>query len=63
MASQSDPLAFESIRATIARYAIALDTKNFDLLKNVFTEDVDTIYPFMGEIKGRQNVAATIESR
>ena len=52
-----------AIQNTIARYAIALDSKNFDLLDEVFTEDVDTIYPFKGEIKGAQNVADAIRDR
>lgn len=52
-----------AIQNTIARYAIALDSKNFDLLEEVFTEDVDTIYPFKGAIKGWREVADAIEKR
>jgi hypothetical protein len=44
-------------------YAVALDTKEFDLLYEVFTEDVDTIYPFKGAIKGVTEVAAAIKTR
>ena len=53
---------FELIRNTIALYAIALDTKDFTLLKHVFLEDVDTVYP-MGNLTGRQNVIDAIEKR
>ena len=53
---------FELIRNTIALYAIALDTKAYALLKHVFLEDVDTVYP-MGNLKGRQNVIDAIEKR
>jgi hypothetical protein len=62
MAKQIDPLEYELIRNIIALYAIALDTKEFDGLKTVFTEDVDTVYP-MGNLKGRQNVIDAIEKR
>lgn len=33
---------YEAIRNTIALYCIALDTKDFDLLEQVFTPDVET---------------------
>lgn len=58
----TDTLDYELVRNTIARYSIALDTKNFSLLQDVFTEDCDTIYP-MGELKGRQKVIEAIEKR
>ena len=58
-----NPLDHFAIQNTIARYAIALDSKNFDLLEEVFTEDVDTIYPFKGAIKGWKDVANAIEKR
>lgn len=54
---------YVAIRNTIARYCIALDTKDFDLLKQVFTPDVDSKYPFKGSIKGVQNVADAIQKR
>jgi hypothetical protein len=61
--SAYDPLDHFAIQNTIARYAIALDSKNFDLLEKVFTEDADTVYPFKGPIKGWRNVADAIEKR
>lgn len=61
----ASPNAFDyrAIQNTISRYCIALDTKNFDLLKQVFTSDTDTIYPFRGPIKGVDEVAAAIKKR
>ncbi|KAK3678337.1 hypothetical protein LTR78_001634 [Recurvomyces mirabilis] len=52
-----------AIQNTISRYCIALDTKNFDLLKQVFTEDVDTVYPFGGQRKGVQPIIDAISKR
>ena len=39
-AAQRRPLDYVEIQNTIARYCVALDTKDFDLLKDVFTTDV-----------------------
>ncbi|KAK4544073.1 hypothetical protein LTR36_004571 [Oleoguttula mirabilis] len=59
-----NPLDYFAIQNTISRYCFALDSKDFDLLKQVFTEDVDSIYPFgRGQIQGVQNVAAAIKKR
>jgi len=52
-----------AIQNTVSRYCIALDTKNFDLLKQVFTEDVDTVYPFGGQRKGVQPIIDAISKR
>ncbi|KAK3114109.1 hypothetical protein LTR53_007894 [Teratosphaeriaceae sp. CCFEE 6253] len=52
-----------AIQNTISRYCLALDTKDFELLKQVFTPDVDTIYPFGGQRKGVQSVADAIQNR
>ena len=52
-----------AIQNTIASYCIALDTKDFDRLRDVFTPEVKTIYPFKGEINGVQNVADAIKQR
>jgi len=52
-----------AIQNTISRYCIALDTKNFDLLKQVFTEDVDTVYPFGGQRRGVQPIIDAISKR
>ena len=63
MVANINPLDYVAIQNTLARYCLALDTKDFDLLKQVFTEDVDTFYPFRGPIKGVENVAAAIKKR
>lgn len=63
--AQSSANAFDymAVRNVIARYCIALDTKDFELLKGVFTEDVETSYPFKSSIIGVQNVADAIKKR
>lgn len=58
-----NPLDYFAIQNTISRYCFALDTKDFDLLNQVFTQDVDSVYPFGGQIKGVQNVGAAIKKR
>jgi hypothetical protein len=60
---KSNPIDYVAIQNTIARYCFALDNKQFDDLQHVFTEDVDTIYPFRGSIKGVQEVADAIKKR
>lgn len=57
-----NPTDYIAIRNTIADYCIALDTKNWPSLQNVFTEDVDAYYPF-SEMKGVTKVAEAIENR
>lgn len=61
--STSNCIDYEAIRNTIALYCIALDTKDFDLLGQVFTSDVQTIYPFGGERTGVQDIKAAINER
>ncbi|TKA67221.1 hypothetical protein B0A55_08778 [Friedmanniomyces simplex] len=56
-------LDYFAIQNTISRYCFALDTKDFELLKQVFTSDVNTIYPFGGQRKGVQSVADAIQKR
>jgi hypothetical protein len=58
-----NPFDHFAIQNVIAKYAIALDSKQFHLLSEVFTEDVDTVYPFKGEIKGVKEVADAIKKR
>jgi ketosteroid isomerase-like protein len=59
----ADSADYRAIQNTIAQYCFALDNKDFAALHKVFTEDVDTIYPFRGAIKGVQEVADAIEKR
>lgn len=42
----SNSLDYEAIRNTISWYCIALDSKNFEMLNDVFTKDVNAKYPF-----------------
>lgn len=62
----AQPNAFDyiAIRNTLSTYCIALDTQDWQLLRQVFTEDVSTVYPFRDqEINGVQNVADAIKRR
>lgn len=56
-------LDYFAIQNTISRYCFALDNKDFDSLRQVFTEDVDGKYPFGGQIKGVQTLADAIKKR
>ena len=61
-----NPINYFAIQNTIARYSIALDTKDFDLFSEVFTEDVEAKYPFgpnQGQIKGSELLANAIKTR
>ncbi|KAK5129411.1 hypothetical protein LTR08_003267 [Meristemomyces frigidus] len=58
-----NPLDYPAISNTLARYCLALDTKDFALLHRVFTPDVHAIYPFGGHIQGVQPVADAIQKR
>lgn len=57
-----NPFDYFEIQNTIARYCIAIDTKNFDLLQDVFSDDVQAKYPF-NEFQSRQALAQAIEKR
>lgn len=61
--SASNSLDYEAIRNTISLYCIALDTKNFDLLDEVFTVDVETVYPFGGKRTGVKDIKDAIHKR
>lgn len=61
--ASSNPIDYFAIQNTLARYCIALDTKDFDLFDQVFTTDVDAIYPFRSPMHGAQELAAAIKKR
>ncbi|KAK4498998.1 hypothetical protein PRZ48_009510 [Zasmidium cellare] len=58
-----NPIDYFAIRNTIATYCVALDTQDWELLRKVFTEDVDATYPFSGQIRGVGKVAEGIRNR
>lgn len=62
MASSPNPMDYFAVRNTLSRYCDALDTKDFNLLKEVFTEKVDAKYPF-AHMQNVQVVADSIEKR
>ena len=63
MSETINPLDYEAIRNTIARYCIALDTKDFGLLDKVFAEELDAKYPFGGGFSDRNALAHAIQNR
>lgn len=58
-----NPIDYFAIQNTLSRYCIALDTKDFDLLEDVFTEDAAADYPFNDNLKGPRQIAAAIQKR
>lgn len=60
----SNPIDYRAIQNTLSRYCIALDTKNFDLLHQVFTSDVEAKYPmFPNAITDVSELAEKIKKR
>lgn len=61
-----NPIDYFAIQNTIARYCIALDTKNFDLLvSDVFAPDVHASFPVLGTepITSSTELASIIKTR
>lgn len=59
-----NPFDYFAIQNTIARYCIALDNKNLDLLADIFAPDVHAKFPVLGkEINDVVTLAQTIEKR
>ena len=53
-----------AIQNTLSLYCVALDTKDFDLLNEVFTPDVEAVYPFPGgNMMGIKAITDTIGHR
>lgn len=62
--STMNPLDYNAIRNTIARYCIALDSKDWELLRTaVFTPDVQADFPFNHDMRGIDFIAQTIQGR
>ncbi|KAF1343549.1 hypothetical protein BDV97DRAFT_305916 [Delphinella strobiligena] len=59
----ANPLDYEKIRNTIARYCIALDTKDFTLFDKVFAKELYAKYPFGGAFTDRSALAEAITKR
>lgn len=60
-----NPFDYFAIQNTIARYCIALDNKNFDLLSDIFAADVHATFPVLGAepIKDVATLARIIQTR
>lgn len=52
-----------AIKNVIARYCEALDLKEFQLLHDVFMQNVTADYPFNSELKGVDAVIHAVEKR
>ncbi|KAF2810137.1 uncharacterized protein BDZ99DRAFT_305394 [Mytilinidion resinicola] len=59
-----NPLDYFAIQNVISRYCVALDSKEFERLAEVFTTDVDATYPFPGgDLKGIEALESKIRAR
>ena len=58
-----NPLDYFAIQNTISKYCIALDDKNFDLLREVFTESLDAQYPLFNNVGDLEGLIAAIQKR
>ncbi|KAI2479520.1 SnoaL-4 multi-domain protein [Pyrenophora tritici-repentis] len=61
--SDINPLDVLAIKNVVSRYCQALDTKDFDMLEEVFVPDVDADYPFNSSMKNVKEVASAIKKR
>lgn len=53
-----------AIKNTLALYCVALDTKDYSLLEEVFVPDAQAIYPFDGgNMVGVEVIAGVISKR
>ncbi|KAK6836754.1 hypothetical protein PG989_006813 [Apiospora arundinis] len=64
VSSSTNPADYIAIKNTIARYCIALDSKNWELLKtNVFHPDIQGDFPFDHDMRGADVLLQRIEGR
>lgn len=63
MMAGSNALGHLAISNVLSRYCEALDTKNFELLEQVFVSDVHADYPFNSNLEGVGSVSAAIQNR
>ncbi len=56
-------LDIQGVKNVISRYCEALDNKDFEVLRAVFTNDVSADYPFNRELQGVEAVAKAIKNR
>jgi hypothetical protein len=59
--ADANPIDYPAIQNTIANYCIALDTKNLDLLKDVFVEDANAVLGPHGQVKGIDGLTNAIK--
>lgn len=53
-----------AVQNTLSLYCVALDTKDFDLFAEIFTQDADTKYPFAGgDLTGVEAIVKAISKR
>lgn len=60
----ANPIDYFAIQNVLARYCIALDTKDLNILSEVLTSDIDAKYPFPGgDMQGLEAVISVISKR
>jgi hypothetical protein len=52
-----------AVKNVISRYCEALDLKEFELLKSVFTPEVVADYPFNSDLRGVEAISNAIQNR
>jgi ketosteroid isomerase-like protein len=58
-----NPLDLLAIKNVVSRYCQALDSKDFDMLGEVFDPDVEANYPFNSSMKSLSEVKDAIKKR
>ncbi|EMD62108.1 hypothetical protein GGP41_002418 [Bipolaris sorokiniana] len=61
--TEINPLDVLAIKNVVSRYCQALDSKDFDMLGEVFVPDVEANYPFNNSMKSLSEVKDAIKSR
>jgi hypothetical protein len=58
-----DSLDHLAVKNVLSRYCEALDLKEFELLKSVFTPEVVADYPFNSDLRGVEAISNAIQNR
>jgi hypothetical protein len=59
----ANPIDYFAIQAMLAKYCFALDTKDWNLLNDVFTQDAHASFPFAKDMVGVGTISSAIEKR
>lgn len=61
--TEINPLDMLAIKNVVSRYCQALDSKDYDMLGQVFVPDVEADYPFNSNMKSLDEVKDAIKNR